>query len=452
MVRRILLLSLLLLSFDVSPAPAQGPAPAPPQFVLPPMIRSVRAAHRGTGMIDVQQDHFPAEITLSNHGDKDWAEMAQVTSRTLTEIKSVHVGWAYVLPAGLDFHQSELITPPSGIMPAASYQTMAMEIAPRADAKDLLIFVEQTTLKDGTVSNADHSKIAAFYTSCCSGANKGKIPPEPMSRVQQDVPGGTLPEHFKGVTANLKPITFDVISFRKAEGPGRGREFPVDGDFISYHGSTIDQLLIFAYGGKKGFFNVVGEPEWARNEFYEFTAKVAPEDIAQWKKMTLPDKRLMVGAALEDVLKLKIHDDTSEHPVYDLVVAKGGSKLIDYQPGDTITSPNGQVLTGKVMTRFDPFYLVCQDETMADLVNTMSGPDRVGRVVIDKTGLTGNYDFSLPYLQGQGQLSDQIQRMIDEAGLPSVFEGLKQLGLQLVPSKGAINGIMVDHIERPPDN
>jgi uncharacterized protein (TIGR03435 family) len=150
------------------------------------------------------------------------------------------------------------------------------------------------------------------------------------------------------------------------------------------------------------------------------------------------------------VLKVKVHDDTSEHPVYDLVVAKGGPKLIDYQPGDTITAPNGQELMGKVFAKFDPFYLVCQDETIADLVNTLSGPDRVGRVVIDKTGLKGVYDFSVPFLQGQ--VPDQIQKMLDDAGMPSVFEGLKQLGLQLVPSKGQVNGIMVDHIERPPDN
>jgi uncharacterized protein (TIGR03435 family) len=87
---------------------------------------------------------------------------------------------------------------------------------------------------------------------------------------------------------------------------------------------------------------------------------------------------------------------------------------------------------------------------MAELVNSLSGPNRAGRVVIDKTGLTGTYDFTLPI--PVGQMPDQLQQAVEDAGVPSMFEGLKQLGLQLVPAKDPVRGIVVDHIERPPDN
>ncbi len=226
---------------------------------------------------------------------------------------------------------------------------------------------------------------------------------------------------------------------------------PADGDFIAYHGSTVDSLLLFAYGGlKKDYFLITGEPDWVKDDFYEFQAKVGPEDVATWKKMTLTDKRFMMRALLEQALKVKVHDDTSDHPVYNLVVAKGGPKLMNYEPGDTVTPPGGQPLTGKVLVWFDPFNLTCQDETMADLVNSMSGPDRAGRVVIDKTGLTGVYDFVVPI--PFRTLPQQFQQMADDAGVPSVFDGLKQLGLQLVPAKGPIDGIVVDHIEKPETN
>ena len=160
----------------------------------------------------------------------------------------------------------------------------------------------------------------------------------------------------------------------------------------------------------------------------------------------------MVQAALEDVLKVKVHDDTEEHPVYNLVVAKGGQKLMEYEPGDTLTPPysNAQAMTGKVLRWFDPFNLVCQDITMAELVNSLSGPDRAGRVVIDKTGLTGAYDFTVPI--PYRPLPEQFRQIAEDSGVPTMFEGLKQLGLQLVQAKGPINGIVVDHIERPPDN
>jgi uncharacterized protein (TIGR03435 family) len=107
-------------------------------------------------------------------------------------------------------------------------------------------------------------------------------------------------------------------------------------------------------------------------------------------------------------------------------------------------------MTGKVLSWFDPFNLVCQDQTMADLVNSMSGPDRAGRVVIDKTGLTGAYDFTVPI--PYRPLPEQFKEIAEDSGVPTMFDGLKQLGLQLVQAKEPIQGIVVDHIERPPDN
>jgi uncharacterized protein (TIGR03435 family) len=232
-----------------------------------------------------------------------------------------------------------------------------------------------------------------------------------------------------------------VVSFRRAEKPGRGREFPPDGDFISYHGSTIHDLLLFGYeGGRQGYFTISGEPDWVKSDFYEFTAKVAPEDVAEWKHMQLIDQRHMVQRVLEEALKVKVHDDTSEHPVFELVVAKGGPKLMDYHAGDTVTPPNpgAKPITGHVLAQFTPFYAVCQDVTMADLVNSLSEPNRAGRVVIDKTGLTGTYDFTLPI--PVGLLPEQLQQAAEDAGL------------QLVPAKDPVRGIVVDHIERPPEN
>ena len=71
---------------------------------------------------------------------------------------------------------------------------------------------------------------------------------------------------------------------------------------------------------------------------------------------------MMMAAVLVERLKLKkFHLDLAEHPIYNLVVAKGGPKLTEYRPGDTLKSPgpDGRVLTGKVLSWFDPFNLVC---------------------------------------------------------------------------------------------
>lgn len=426
-----------------------------PTIVLPPPVHSVRANHSATAMIEVSQPDFPAQITMMNHGDKDWLESVQLKSGTKTEIVSAKLGWAYVLAGRLEFHAGDVFTPVGGVAGGGTFLAPAQSVAPRADAKGFLAFVEEVTFADGTVVDTDHAKVTAFYTTWSVGANASKVAPAPAAvPAQQNISGGTAVA-ATARTPNLKPITFDVVSFRKSQRQGSGREFPTDGDFIAYHGSTVDSLLQFAYGGIKGgsgYFLISGEPDWVKTEFYEFQAKVAPEDVAEWKAMTLIDKRYMVQAALEDVLKVKVHEDTEEHPVYNLVVAKGGPKLMEYEPGDTVTPsyPGAQAMTGKLLRWFDPINLVCQDITMADLVNSLSGPYRAGRVVIDKTGLTGAYDFTVPI--PYRPLPEQFQQIAQDSGVPTMFEGLKQLGLQLAQAKGPIDGIVVDHIERPPDN
>ncbi len=149
----------------------------------------------------------------------------------------------------------------------------------------------------------------------------------------------------------------------------------------------------------------------------------------------------MVQAALEDALKLKVHDDTEEHPVYNLVVAKGGPEADGVRAGGHGDAPysNAQAMTGKVLRWFDPFNLVCQDITMAELVNSLSGPDRAGRVVIDKTGLTGAYDFTVPI--PYRPLPEQFRQIAEDSGVPTMFEGLKNLGCNWCRLKDRLTGL-----------
>jgi uncharacterized protein (TIGR03435 family) len=404
-------------------------------------------------MIQTQQDDFPAEIRTITQGETNWVEQVTLISRTHTEIVSARVGWAYAMPTGLEFHQSDVLKLQPGLLAGGtSFPLQGLDVPPRADARDLVVFVAQVTFPDNSVHNYDQAKVAAFFKDCCTGANAGRVPPVPQGRVQKGMPGGDIGTGMI-VTTELKPITFDVVLFKRTDKPGAGREFPLDGDFIAYHGSTIESLILFAHIGPKGYTSIASasEPEWVRTELYDFTAKVAAEDVAQWKKMTLTDKRAMVGYLLADALKLKVHQQGEPQPVYDLVVAKGGPKLMDYHAGDTLTFPGRKPMTGSVLGwMMNPFYLYGQDATMADLVNILSGPQRAGRVVIDKTGLTGTYDFALgaPPLS----LPTFLQQAADDAGVPTLQESLKQVGLALVPSKGPVDEIVIDHIERPDTN
>ena len=425
--------------------------PSVPHIEIPPPVHSVRAAHPVTGMIQAQQDGFPAEIRTITPGATNWIEQVTLISRTRTEIVSARIGWAYAMPTGLEFHQSDMLKVQPGLLAGGTSNPLqGLDVPPRNDARDFVVFVAQVTFPDNSVYTYDQAKVAAFYKDCCTGANAGRVPPVPQGRMQRRMPGGEMATGLI-VTTELKPITFDVVSFRRTDKRGPGREFPLDGDFIAYRGSPIEDLILFAHIGPKVYTSIANEPDWVKTELYDFTAKVAAEDVAEWKKMTLTDKRAMVGYLLADVLKLKVHQQGEPQPVYDLVVAKGGSKLMDYHAGDTVTVPGRPPIDGYVLARLNSqFYLNGQDATMADLVNNLSMPGRAGRVVVDKTGLTGTYDFVLaaPPLN----LPPALQQAVDDAGTPTLQEGLKQLGLELLPSKGPVEEIVIDHIERPDTN
>jgi uncharacterized protein (TIGR03435 family) len=429
-----------------APAPAPVKAPAPVEQVV--MVRLMpRVNAQGLGIIPVPQPDLPTEIVAAEQTQGDWLVSARLHNRSRWGFHTYRMSWAYVLPTGLEYHRGELVTLEHNLQPEGAIDVPDQHVTPRADAKEFLFFVEEETQGDGTLWKTTHERIEAQYHLCCSKRSAAGEYVATAGPAGSPALGATV----EPLSADL-PIKFDVVSLRRAQEPGRGREMPNDGDFIAYHGSTMNALMQFAYL-HNNFFTISGQPDWVDKDLWEFQAKVAPEDIAAWKKTTLTQKRMMVRAVLVEQLKLKVHEDMVEHPIYNLVIAKGGPKLTEYKPGDTLQAPGpggGRVLTGKVLSWFDPFNLVCQDETMADLANSLSGANRSGRVVFDKTGLTGSYNFTVPI--PYAPLPAQLQQLSEDSGVPTVFEGLKKLGLQLVSAKGPIDGIVVDHIERPAGN
>jgi uncharacterized protein (TIGR03435 family) len=243
-------------------------------------------------------------------------------------------------------------------------------------------------------------------------------------------------------------IKFDIVSFKACkEGFGSSSVvLPPDGDFIAYRCQPVARILYFAFNGPHPFM-MTGEPVWVDTDRYDFQAKVDAEDIAAWQKLSLASKRVMVQGLLEDVLKVKVHADMTPHTVYDLVVAKGGPKFRAFQDGESNTLPNGKVLVGRDSYWSPDGTNTIQGITIGALAETLAS--RVGRQVIDETGLPGLYDVSL-YVPPQHY--DASGPDTDDSPIPRIFDGVKALGLELRSSKGPTYGIVLDHIERPSEN
>jgi uncharacterized protein (TIGR03435 family) len=256
---------------------------------------------------------------------------------------------------------------------------------------------------------------------------------------------------FTDAFAEMPSIKFDIISFKRCadDVQGRGsRSQPANGDFIAFHCQSVHNIIYFAYTTADHPFLLSGQPDWVENDHYDLQAKVAAEDVEAFRKLDLASRRMMVRGLLADELKLKMHLDTTPHAVYDLVVGKGELKVTPYKEGETVKLPNGQqVVSGPGsdkepdgITNYHGIYMVQFAEAIAV---------RVDKQVIDRTGLAGRYDFKI--FMPAAHYSPSMENS-EDSPIPKIFEGVKALGLNLVSAKEATGGLVVDHVERPPEN
>ncbi|HXE07966.1 MAG TPA: TIGR03435 family protein [Acidobacteriaceae bacterium] len=270
----------------------------------------------------------------------------------------------------------------------------------------------------------------------------------PVCAQSGEVPPGT---DDNGVRGEMPALKFDIISFKRCpEGARRGPNKPIQsssGDSFGYHCRPIQTLIYYAYTTFEHPFIMTGDPDWVENDLYEFTAKVAPEDIAAFHKLPLATRRMMIRGILADELHLKVHLDPAPHAVYDLVLGKGDLKLTPFKVGETNTLPDGRKMEGQgLMMADDDGTIHYQGEAMNQFAEAISV--RVDRQVIDKTGLPGRYDFTttLP-LAHYNPNTDAA-----DSPVPKTFDAVKALGLNLVSARELTGGIILDHIDRPPEN
>ena len=232
-------------------------------------------------------------------------------------------------------------------------------------------------------------------------------------------------------------------------------------------GATVKQLIGLAYNVRD--FQVSGGPSWISSDKYDIDAK-EPDALAEELAKLPPDQRrekmgLLIQSLLADRFKLKVSHGARDLPEYALVVAKNGPKLQEAKPGDTYPNgfkgPDGRALGHGGMMRMGPGQLTGQAVPMTFLVQQLS--QQLGRTVLDQTGLKGNYDFTLkwtpdqssvPMFQGPpGGGPGPDNAPPPESSGPSIFTAVQeQLGLKLESTKGPVDILVIDHVEKPSEN
>jgi len=238
-------------------------------------------------------------------------------------------------------------------------------------------------------------------------------------------------------TEGAKLPQWDVVSIKRAEPDQctQGAGSWLDKDGLTFHCDPLLFIVESAYQIMEPS-RIIGAPEWLKNGgMWEVHAKVAGEDAAAFYKLSRHDRDLMVRALLEDHLHLKAHLEKREMPVYDLVVAKGGPKMKESTPEENdktkMASGRGGEINAIAVTM--------------DGLPWMLG-EITGRPVVNKTGLTTAYDFTVRYLPGTQVAADETDRT-------SIFTALEeQLGLKLVPARGMAEVLVIDSVDQPAAN
>ncbi len=241
---------------------------------------------------------------------------------------------------------------------------------------------------------------------------------------------------------------------------------------------SLGTLLETAYGVR---FDQISGPNWLMSEQYSISAKIPPN--------TPKDQfHLMLQNLLAERFHLTLHHGTKDFPAYELLVANGGPKMKPSLPdADAATAApagaasrferdkNGFLVlppgvsnamtTGNGMSRYTYRVTMAEfAERLGNMVNASNGEafGAIVPIVVDKTGLTGKFDFTLEFLglyrppafmaPAAPRGDQQPEASIASDPGPNLFAALeRQLGLKLVKgSTASLDLLVIDHVDKVP--
>jgi uncharacterized protein (TIGR03435 family) len=214
---------------------------------------------------------------------------------------------------------------------------------------------------------------------------------------------------------------------------------------------TAQDLLVYAYDLRDPKLStrqrlIPGGKEWMFWDWFDIQARLSDTNIAEMGKLHGEDlesyKRKLVQSVLIDRFGLSVHHVTREAQAWELLLANGGPTNMTPARDDEEPRP--------FPTDFN--HIRWQGAPVSMLVDLLQ--DLENAPVVDKTGLTGRFDFKLEFARNfDMRLPEGMSLPDGNDSEPPIFTALqKQLGLKLIPAKMSLDEIAIDHIEKPSPN
>ena len=221
------------------------------------------------------------------------------------------------------------------------------------------------------------------------------------------------------------PPAFDVASIKPNGSPSRASSTSRSGGRVELDNVSLREAIEVAYGIRPGREYELEGPAWLASEKFDIVATCPPE--------TPRDRvREMLQTLLAQRFRLRTHRESQRIRGYALVAARRRPPLHPAAPGaeENLTFGDGRIIARAM--------------SMSALADRLSGPIfKLGRPVVDMTGIEGAYDFTLRWTTDTAP--------VDADAAPSLFTALEeQLGVRLETRELTVAVLVVDHAEKAP--
>ena len=265
------------------------------------------------------------------------------------------------------------------------------------------------------------------------------------------------------VAAQERPTAFEVATVKaNKSGDTNGMLRNLPGGRMTATNMMLRPMITFAY--QIAGFQLVGGPGWTATDRFDIVAKLEG-DPAPVGPGVIGPMQLALQTLLADRFKLKVHRETREMDIYALVMARpGGGPGPNLKPttqdcaaialaarrgaAPAPPAPGGAVQCGIAI---GPGRIRFGGLPASQIVAALAGQS--GRIGVDRTGLTGSWDFELNFaIEGRGGPGGPDTPAADQ-NAPNFFTAVQeQLGLKLESTKGPVEVLVIDSIEKPVDD
>jgi len=262
-----------------------------------------------------------------------------------------------------------------------------------------------------------------------------------LERVTEDA-AWPIPEPEKPMAADAHP-SLEVATIKPSQPGAQGKGFGFQGTHMRTFNTDVNDLIAVAYGLHAK--QIVGAPDWLATDLFDIDGK---PDVPGRPNIT--QMGLMLQGLLADRFALKFHHEQREIPVYAVRLANGGAKMKETTAGPN--DPQGFGFRGLGD-------LIVRNMNMKEFATWMQS-SVTDRPVVDQTGLTAKYDFTLKwtpddsqFAQFRGAVTPPPPAGDNPNAPPSLYTAMQEtLGLKMEATKAPDDVIVIDRVEKPSAN